>query len=78
MQWVELSLVMHNPVHWVVQRHKMLHWIYQSRLMGTPVLEVPTGVVIETAVAKIDGVHGGVANTVTHTKPSVGSKRWFM
>ena len=33
----------------------------------TPVLEVPTGIVIGIAIAKINGVHGGVANTLTHT-----------
>ena len=49
-----------------------------TRLMGAPVPEVPTGIVIGIEVAKIDGVHGGAANTVTHTEPSVGSKRGFM
>ena len=43
-----------------------------TRLMGTPVPEVPTGIVIETAVAKIDGVHGGAANAITYTESSVG------
>ena len=49
------------------------------RVTGTPFL-LPTGIVkgMGVVLSKIDGVHGGAANTLTHTEPSVGSKRGFM
>ena len=47
------------------------------RVTGTPFL-LPTGIVKGMEVAKNDGLHGGAANTLTHTEPSVGSKRGFM
>ena len=71
MRWVELSLDYGGQPGALscTATQDVAPNISITRLMGTPVLEVPTGIVIGMEVAKIDGVHGGAANTVSHTEP---------